>query len=78
MITAQEALEMMPNKEKAIENNVQSICNNIQYFAQQGYDRMFIDKPISYTKETFEKLEELGYNVKEDFNMTVIIWGKDE
>lgn len=74
MITAQEAREMIPDKDTVIHDNVQTICNSIQQFAQKGYHSIYIEGGLLYFEETLAKFEELGYSIRKENNITFIEW----
>lgn len=73
MLTANEARDMMPDKDTVIYENVQSICNDIQILAQKGYSRIYIDYDVRYLEETLAKLKELGFTIRKD-GLTFAEW----
>ena len=76
MLTAEEARAQMPDKEKAVHDNVQSICNDISLYSRNGLPWCCVPITFAYVDETIEQLRKLGYIVEKDGNLIKIIWGE--
>lgn len=75
MLTAEEARAQMPDKDQAVHDNVQSICNNISLYSRRGLPLCYIPIAFAYVDETIEQLRKLGYIVRKSENFIDIIWG---
>lgn len=77
MLTAEEARAQMPDKDKIVHDNVQSICNEISRASQRGMD-YYCTPLIVCVKETMDKLRQLGYTVSSNGIVLTVSWRCNE
>lgn len=74
MLTAEEARAQMPDKDKVVHDNVQSICNDVSFASQRGLERIYAPIIFNYVEATAEKLRELGYTVQINPGHLTVSW----
>lgn len=72
-----QARDLMPDKDKAVHDNVQSICNEISRASQRGM--VYYCTPlIVCVEETMDKLRQLGYAVSINSMILTVSWRGNE
>lgn len=78
MLTAEQARAKMPDKDKAVHDNVQSICNDISFAAQIGLVQLYVPIIFNYVEATAQHLRELGYTVQIDQGHLSVSWEEQQ
>lgn len=64
MLTAKQARDQMPDKDKTVQENVEHLCNAIQNIAERGGNRIaFRRYDHVYPNETLAEMRKLGYKI---------------
>lgn len=64
MLTAKQARQLMPDKDKTVQENVEHLCNAIQNIAKRGGSRIAFGRyDYVYPNETLAEMRKLGYKI---------------
>lgn len=64
MLTAKQARDLMPDKDKTVQGNVEHLCNAIQNLAKRGDMSLAVGKyDFVYQKETLAEMRKLGCKI---------------
>lgn len=64
MLTAKQARDLMPDKDKTVQENVEHLCNAIRARAKLGSRVIAVGKyDFVYQKETLAEMRKLGYKI---------------
>lgn len=64
MLTAKQARDLMPDKDKTVQENVEHLCNAIQAGAKRGSRVIAVwQYDFVYQKETLAEMRKLGYKI---------------
>ena len=64
MLTAKQARQLMPDKDKTVQENVEHLCNAIQNLAKRGNTSLAVGKyDLVYQKETLAEMRKIGYKI---------------
>lgn len=64
MLTAKQARDLMPDKDKTVQENVEYLCNAIRARAKLGSRVIAVGQyDFVYQKETLAKMRKLGYKI---------------
>lgn len=78
MLTAKEARAQMPDKDKIVRDNIQSICNDISFAAQRGLEQIYVPITFNYVAATAVGLRELGYIVQCETTHITVSWEEQQ
>ena len=76
MMTAEEAKKATKTSKDFVNENLEPIEEEIKRACEQGIYHIRCKNNIKYLCDTVDALQELGYDVRQDYNYIEISWAK--